>query len=178
MHASWVEMISTRKGTEFQATPLGVSGRRATTSRRFHKSSAGLDSTSIRSPAPSFARELRIVHQRDLASDVIRLPQADLRAMGDVFAALENDDEVIVGVRASLDKLLRRFTVVSVKDAKKVEGLPSRGASSPVRLHLRGLETTGGARQPSPRLDRRKRRPADGRRLQTDGSDRRRRSTS
>src|SRR4051812_7092000 len=85
MRASWVEMISTRKGTEFQAAPSGVAGRRATTSRRFHKSRAGLDSTSIRSPAPSFARELRIVHQRDLASDVIRLPQADPRAMGDVL---------------------------------------------------------------------------------------------
>jgi hypothetical protein len=90
---------------------------------------------------------------------------------------LENDDEVIVGVRASLDKLLRRFTVVSVKDAKKVEGLPSR---APQALYDCICEASKrqGARQPSPRLDRRKRRPADGRRLQTDGSDRRRRGTS
>jgi hypothetical protein len=177
MRASWVEMISTRKGTEFQATPLDVSGRRATTSRRFHKSSAGLDSTSIRSPAPSFARELRIVHQRDLASDVIRLPQADLRAMGDVFAALENDDEVIVGVRASLDKLLRRFTVVSVKDAKKVEGLPSRAPQALYDCICEASKRQGGAAA-IPTSGPPKAPPADGRRLQTDGSDRRRRGTS
>lgn len=131
MRASWVEMISTREGTQFQATPLGrIQAARddLPTFPQVQHRWLGFNVDQVTGTVFR-GRELRIVHQRDLASDVIRLPEADLRAagdMGDVFAALEGDDEVIVGVRASPDKLVRRFAVVSVKDAKKVEGLPSR----------------------------------------------------
>jgi hypothetical protein len=34
-----------------------------------------------------------------------------------VFATLEGDDEVIVGVEASPERLLRRFALVSVRDS-------------------------------------------------------------
>jgi hypothetical protein len=69
--------------------------------------------------------------------------------MGDVFAALEGEDEVIVGVRPSPDKLVRRFAVVSVRDSQKIDGLPSR---APQSLSDRICEAArnAGIRWPSP----------------------------
>jgi cardiolipin synthase A/B len=89
---------------------------------------SGPKTEKIDPPATNRGRALRIVHQKDLGTDVIRLVASDLHAtedMGDVFAALEGEDEVIVGVRPSPDKLVRRFAVVSVRDSQKVDGLPS-----------------------------------------------------
>jgi cardiolipin synthase A/B len=131
MRATWVEMVSTRTGTEFQATPLG-------------RIQANLDDL------PAFpleqhrwlgfnfdqvtgtvfrGRELRVVHKKDLSPDVIKLNAPNLHAvedMGDIFSALEGEDEVIVGIRPSPDKLVRRFAVVTVRDSKKIDGLPLR----------------------------------------------------
>jgi cardiolipin synthase A/B len=156
MRAGWVEMISARQGTEFQATSLG-------------RIQANLDDL------PTFplvqhrwlgfnfdqvtgtvfrGRELRIVHQNDLGTDVIRLGASDLHAvedMGDVFAALEGEDEVIVGVRPSPDKLVRRFAVVSVRDSQKVDGLPSRAPRALADRICEASRTAGtaGARLPA-----------------------------
>lgn len=97
-------------------------------------------------------RELRIVHQNDLGPDVIRLGASDLHAvedMGDVFAALEGEDEVIVGIRPSPDKLVRRFAVVSVRDSRKVDGLPLR---APQVLYDRICEGSRVAGVPGARL--------------------------
>ncbi|MGY4198914.1 hypothetical protein [Bradyrhizobium sp. USDA 4520] len=144
MRASWVEMISTRKGTEFQATALGrvqAALDDLPTFPQVQHRWLGFNVDQVTGTVFR-GRELRIVHQRDLASDVIRLPEADLLAtgdMGDVFAALEGDDESIVGVRSSPDKLVRRFAVVSVRESKKVDGLPSR---APQELHERICEAS------------------------------------
>lgn len=131
MRAGWVEMMSTREGTEFQATALGRVQAKLDDLPTFplvqHRWLAfnvdQVTGTVFR------GRELRIVHQNDLAPEVIRLGASDLQAagdMGDVFSALEGDDEVIVGVHSSPDRLVRRFAVVSVRDSQKIDGLPSR----------------------------------------------------
>jgi hypothetical protein len=93
-------------------------------------------------------RELRIVHQNDLGPDVIRLGESDLHAvedMGDVFAALEGEDEVIVGIRPSPDKLVRRFAVVSVRDSRKVDVAGTPGALRPYLRSLKSGRSTGRA---------------------------------
>lgn len=144
MRASWVEMLSTREGTEFQATPLGriqAAREDLPTFPQVQHRWLGFNVDQVTGTVFR-GRELRIMHQRDLAPDVIRLPESDLQTIGDigdVFAALEGDDETIVGVRSSPDKLLRRFAVVSVKDSKKIDGLPSR---APQELHNRLCEAS------------------------------------
>lgn len=149
MRAGWVEMMSTRQGTEFQATALGRVQAKSDDLPTFplvqHRWLAfnvdQVTGTVFR------GRELRIVHQNDLALDVIRLGASDLQAtgdMGDVFAALEGDDEVIVGVHSSPDRLVRRFAVVSVKDSQKIDGLPSR-APQVLLDRIRDASRNGGA---------------------------------
>src|SRR6266436_2327004 len=131
MRATWVEMVSTRTGTEFQATPLGriqaklddLPAYPLVQHRWLGFNFDQVTGTVFR------GRELRVVHQNDLGADVIKLSASNLHAvedMGGVFAALEGEDEVIVGIRPSPDKLVRRFAVVSVRDSKKVDGLPLR----------------------------------------------------
>jgi hypothetical protein len=159
MRAGWVEIISTRQGTEFQATPLGSIQAKSDDLPTFPLVQHRWLAFNFDQVAGSVfrGRELRIVHQNDLGPDVIRLGASDLHAMedmGDVFAALEGEDEVIVGVRPSPDKLVRRFAVVSVRDSQKIDGLPLR---APQALYDRICEAsrtagTTGARLPaSPR---------------------------
>jgi phosphatidylserine/phosphatidylglycerophosphate/cardiolipin synthase-like enzyme len=131
MRAGWVEMISTREGTEFEATPIGRIQAKADDLPTFplvqHRW-LGFNVDQVTGTVFR-GRELRLVHQNDLAGDVIKLDASELHAtadMGDVFAALEGDDEVIVGVKSSPERLLRRFAVVSVTDSQKIDGLPSR----------------------------------------------------
>ena len=149
MRAGWVEMISAREGTEFEATPLGRIQAKADELPAFplvqHRW-LGFNVDQVTGTVFR-GRELRLVHQNDLAPDVIRLGASELHAtgdMGDVFAALEGDDEVIVGVEASPERLLRRFALVSVRDSQKIEGLPSR-APQALQDCIRDASRAGGA---------------------------------
>ncbi|MFC2255007.1 phospholipase D-like domain-containing protein [Labrys portucalensis] len=148
MRAGWVEMISMREGTEFQATPIGRIQAKADDLPTFplvqHRwlgfNVDQLTGTVFR------GRELRLVHQNDLGPDVVRLNAANLHAtgdMGDIFTALEGDDEVIVGVKASPERLLRRFALVTVRDSQKIDGLPSR-APQALQDHIREASQSSG----------------------------------
>ena len=154
MRASWVEIVSTQQGTEFQATPLGRIQAKLDDLPTFplvQQRWLGFNFDQVTGTVFR-GRELRIVHQNDLGPDVIRLGASDLHAvedMGDVFAALEGEDEVIVGIRPSPDKLVRRFAVVSVRDSRKVDGLPLR---APQVLYDRICEASRVAGVPGARL--------------------------
>lgn len=156
MRAGWVEMVSTHAGTEFEATPSGRIQAKSDDLPTFplvqHRWLAfnvdQVTGTVFR------GRELRIVHQNDLAPEVIRLDASELHAtgdMGDVLAALEGDDEVIVGVQASPERLLRRFALVSVRDSLKIEGLPSR-APQALQDRIREASRLGAARSAASRV--------------------------
>jgi hypothetical protein len=154
MRAGWVEMISTREGTEFEATAIGRIQSKADDLPTFplvqHRW-LGFNVDQVTGTVFR-GRELRIVHQNDLGPDVIRLGASELHAtgdMGDVFAALEGDDEVIVGVKPSPERLLRRFAVVSVKDSQKIDGLPSR-APQELQDRIREASLTSAAPNASP----------------------------
>lgn len=153
MRAGWVEMISTRDGTVFQATPTGRIQAALDDLQAFplvqHR---WLGFTFDQVTGTVFrSRELRPVHQNDLPADVVRLPESSLHAtedIGDIFAALEGPDEVIVGVQASPERLVRRYALVSVA-AGKVDGLPSR---APQALHDRVREAAQASAAPVARL--------------------------
>jgi hypothetical protein len=153
MRAGWVEMVSTREGTVFQATPTGRIQAALEDLQAFplvqHR---WLGFTFDQVTGTVFrSREVRPVHQNDLPADVVRLPESSLHAtedMGDVFAALEGPDEVIVGVQASPERLVRRYALVSVT-AGKVDGLPSR---APQALHDRVREAAQASAAQAPRL--------------------------
>jgi cardiolipin synthase A/B len=146
MRAGWVEMNSTSKGTEFRATPLGRIQAQLDDLPTFplvQNRWLGFNVDQVTGTVFR-GRELRLVHQNDLPSDVIRLSESELDPtgdMGDAFAALEGEDEVIVGVHPSPDKLVKRFAVVSVRDSFKIDGLPSR---APQALQDRILEASKG----------------------------------
>ena len=153
MRAGWVEMVSTREGTLFKATPTGrIQAARDDLQTFPLVQHRWLGFTFDQVTGTVFrSRELRPVHQNDLPSDVVRLPESSLHAtedMGDVFAALEGPDEVIVGVQASPERLVRRYALVSVIDGK-VDGLPSR---APQALHDRVCEAAKASSARTPRL--------------------------
>jgi cardiolipin synthase A/B len=135
MRAGWVEIITTSQGPKFQATPVGV----------IQASRDQLPAATVIEPKyRSFAieqvtggafrsRELDIRPQSrlPLGSDeqiVAQLQgspldfQADLSA---VFTAIEGEDELIVGIDRSPEKLTERYAVVTVRD-EVIEGLPGR----------------------------------------------------
>lgn len=153
MRAGWVEMVSTREGTVFQATPTGriqaalddLQAFPLVQNRWLGFNFDQVTGTVFRS------RELRVVHQNDLGAEVVRLGVSSLHAtedMGDVFTALEGPDEVIVGVQPSPERLVRRYALVSVL-AGKVDGLPNRAPPSLFERVREAAKTSAASR---PRL--------------------------
>ncbi len=135
MRAGWAEIIATSTGPVFQATPIGAT----------KVTSDQLPAATVIEPRwRSFAieqitggvfrgRELDIrTHSRlpfpTEDQIIVTLQGSPLHAAGelsDVFTAIEGEDELIVGVDRSAEKLLERYAVVTVRD-EMVEGLPSR----------------------------------------------------
>jgi phosphatidylserine/phosphatidylglycerophosphate/cardiolipin synthase-like enzyme len=135
MRAGWVEIVATSKGSLFQITPAGSS--------RVHYDQ--LPSATVTEPRwRAFAveqvfgsvyrgRELELRHKNQLPAHTDENPVAHLEAssahefedMGDVFTAIEGEDELIVGVDRGSEKLAERYAVVTVRDGV-VEGLPAR----------------------------------------------------
>lgn len=135
MRAGWVEIVATSKGSLFQITPSGSS--------RVHYEQ--LPSATVTEPRwRAFAveqvtgsvyrgRELELCHKTQLPSHTDESPVAHLEAssaheledMGDVFTAIEGEDELIVGVDRGSEKLAERYAVVTVRDGV-IEGLPAR----------------------------------------------------
>jgi cardiolipin synthase len=139
MRAGWVELMATTGSPMFQATPLGAV-------------QAPLDqlpaATTIEPKWRGFAieqvtggvfrsRELDIRPQSKLpiSTDdqlVGHVPGSPAHASGElseVFTAIEGEDELIVGVDRSAEKLIERFAVVTVR-GEVIDGLPSRASQA------------------------------------------------
>jgi cardiolipin synthase A/B len=137
MRAGWVEIVATPDGPVFRATALGAT-------------KAPMDqlpaATVIEPRWRSFAieqitggvfrsRELdvRPKHRVPFSTDdqiVLHLQGSPLLAEGDlgeVFSAIEGEDELIVGVDRSAERLMERFAVVTVRE-DLIEGLPARAS--------------------------------------------------
>lgn len=131
MRANFAEVIVERGEIKFGSTPLGLIQSKndelqnypVITNRWMSFCVDQVSGTVFRS------KEVPPVHPEDLKSDVIRIPPSDLHAIedfGDVFEALEGEDEVIVGVKPTVERLVRRYGVVTVHSNGLLEGLPSR----------------------------------------------------
>jgi phosphatidylserine/phosphatidylglycerophosphate/cardiolipin synthase-like enzyme len=137
MRAGWAEIVTTPKGPMFRATHAGLA--RAKYDQ--------LPAATITEPRwRGFAieqvtggvfrsRELDLRHHTRLpvATDdhlVVQLPGSSLHSMGElgeVFSAIEGEDELIVGVDSGAERLIERHAVVTVRDSA-IEGLPSRAS--------------------------------------------------
>jgi len=133
MRVGWVELLATDTGSVFTATEsgkaqLGSSDLPAATTRegRWMSFSTDLVAGNV------FRRKEMYVHSRVTKaaesdalvylSRTLRHSSEDLSA---IFAALENENEVIVGVAPAPEKLIGGYSVVSVIDGQ-IDGLPGR----------------------------------------------------
>jgi PLD-like domain len=143
MRAGWVELITPPSGPLFRATPLGA----------LQAPQEQLPAATVLEPGwRGFAieqvtggvfrsRELDIRPQSKLpiSTDeqiVVHLTGSAAHADGElseVFTAIEGEDELIVGVDRSAEKLAERFAVVTVRD-DLIEGLPARASPALRRL--------------------------------------------
>ena len=137
MRAGWVEIVGTADGPVFKATAAGAA-------------KAPLDqlpaATVIEPRWRSFAieqitggvfrsRELDVRPQSRVpfSTDdqiVLHLQGSPLHAEGDlgeVFTAIEGEDELIVGIDRSVEPLTERFALVTVRE-DLIEGLPARAS--------------------------------------------------
>jgi cardiolipin synthase A/B len=137
MRAGWVEIVGTADGPVFKATAVGAA-------------KAPLDqlpaATVIEPRWRSFAIEQitgGVFRSRELdvrppsrvpfSTDdqiVLHLQGSPLHAEGDlgeVFTAIEGEDELIVGIDRSVERLMERFALVTVRE-DLIEGLPARAS--------------------------------------------------
>src|SRR5436190_14570009 len=131
MRAGWVEIAATAAGPIFKATAIGLTKAPleqlpAATVIEPHWRSFAIE----RVTGGVFrARELDIRTWGRLPPDtdeqtLVQIPgsitaETDLSA---VFTALEGEDEMIVGINKSVEKLVERYALVTVRDGK-IEGL-------------------------------------------------------
>ncbi len=139
MRASWVEIISTATGPQFRATPLGL----------INAPLDQLPAATVTEPKwRGFAieqitggvfrsRELDIRPNSRLPittddQTVVHLQGRQMRVAGDlcdVFAAIEGEDELIVGIDRSPERLIEQHAVVTVQN-EIIEGLPARASAA------------------------------------------------
>jgi cardiolipin synthase len=135
MRAGWVEIAATTSRPVFRATPMGLVKApfdqlpaATVTEPKWHGFAIDQVTGGV-----FRSRELDIRPQSRLPVTtedqiVIHLQSSPLHAAGDlseVFTAIEGEDELIVGVARSPEKLIERYAVVTVR-GDVVEGLPSR----------------------------------------------------
>lgn len=133
MRVGWVELLATDTGSVFTATEsgkaqLGSSDLPAATTRegRWMSFSTDLVAGNV------FRRKEMYVHSRvtkAAESDALVYLNPSLRHSSEdlsaIFAALENENEVIVGVASAPEKLIGGYGLVSVIDGQ-IDGLPGR----------------------------------------------------
>lgn len=133
MRVGWVELLATDTGSVFTATEsgkaqLGSSDLPAATTRegRWMSFSTDLVAGNV------FRRKEMYVHSRvtkAAESDALVYLDPSLRHSSEdlsaIFAALENENEVIVGVASAPEKLISGYGLVSVIDGQ-IDGLPGR----------------------------------------------------
>lgn len=135
MRAGWVEITATSKGSLFQITPSGASSvlheqlpSATVTEPRWRAFTVEKITGSVYR-----GRELELCHKSQLpvSSDdnlVVHLqasPMHEIEDMGEVFTAIEGEDELIVGVDRGSEKLAERYALVTVREGV-IEGLPAR----------------------------------------------------
>lgn len=146
MRAGWVEMTAVGNGLVFRGTAAG-----AEQAPRDQLQAATVVQPKYRGFAIEQvtggvfrSRELDVRPQSRLPATtddqvVIHLEGAPAHAEGDlseVFNAIEGEDELIVGVERSSNKLIERYAVVTVRD-ELIEGLPARASIGLRNLILR-----------------------------------------
>lgn len=133
MRVGWVELLATDTGSVFTATEsgkaqLGSSDLPAATTRegRWMSFSTDLVAGNV------FRRKEMYVHSRvtkAAESDALVYLNPSLRHSSEdlsaIFAALENENEIIVGVASAPEKLIGGYGLVSVIDGQ-IDGLPGR----------------------------------------------------
>ncbi len=156
MRAGWVEMSVTSNGLIFRGTQIGAE----------QAPKDELPSVTVMQPKyRGFAieqvtgsvfrsRELDVRPQSRLPTStddqiVIHLEGFPIYSGGDlseIFTAIEGEDELIVGVDRSTDKLVERYAVVTVRD-ELIEGLPARASNALRKLiYVRAKEVTAAAK--------------------------------
>jgi phosphatidylserine/phosphatidylglycerophosphate/cardiolipin synthase-like enzyme len=135
MRAGWVEIAATAEGPLFRSTPIG-----AIQARLDHLPAL----TTIMPRWRGFAIEqitggvfrgreldirpysrLPVTNDDQVVSYIPASSTVSTGDLGEVFTAIEDEDEVIVGVDRSSAKLSERWAVVTVRDGQ-IEGLPGR----------------------------------------------------
>lgn len=138
MRAGWVEIVAKQNVAKFQITPAGL-----TRVGEEQLPSATITETKWRgfaieqvTGAVFRSRELDLRHENSLPSPTLSVPLVQIKEpptftledVSDVFTALENEDELIVGVERGTDKLSRRYALFGVRD-NSIQGLPSRASN-------------------------------------------------
>jgi phosphatidylserine/phosphatidylglycerophosphate/cardiolipin synthase-like enzyme len=146
MRASWVEIIATPTGPMFRATALGLVEvakdqlKAVTVTKPFWRSFAIEQVTG----GVFRGRELDVrpfsrlprTNDEQIVIDISASPTVASGDLSEVFSAIEDEDEIIVGVDKGPDKLTERFAVVTVRNGN-IEGLPGR-ANPALRLLIAG----------------------------------------
>jgi phosphatidylserine/phosphatidylglycerophosphate/cardiolipin synthase-like enzyme len=143
MRAGWVEISASQNNLVFRATALGMvqaplDQLPAATVTQPRKRSYAIEQITG-GVFRSRELDMRPSHRIPVAADdqlVVQLQRSFLPADGDlseVFTAIEGEDELIVGVDRSDEKLIERQAVVTVREGV-IDGLPARAS-----LALRNL---------------------------------------
>jgi cardiolipin synthase len=143
MRAGWVEIRVAKAGLEFHPTALGLvqaplDQLPAATTTQPKKRSFAIEQVTG-GVFRSRELDLRPSHRLPSATEdqlVVQLPGSLVPSQGDlseVFTAIEGEDELIVGIDRSAERLLERHALVIVRDGV-IEGLPGRAS-----LGLRNL---------------------------------------
>lgn len=144
MRAGWVEIHTTSNGPVFRATSLGI----------LRAGFEQLPSTTVTEPKwRGFVIEqvtggvfrsrelddvrpysrLPVSNEDQIVVHLDRVILASAGDLGEIFAAIEGEDELIVGIDRAPERLIERYAVVTVREGG-IEGLPSRAS-----LKLRAL---------------------------------------
>jgi phosphatidylserine/phosphatidylglycerophosphate/cardiolipin synthase-like enzyme len=142
MRASWVEIEATTGGPLFKATALGLVEvtkdqlRAVTVTKPLWRSFAIEQVTGgvFRGRELDIRPASRLPRTNDeqVVISIDASPTVEAGDLSAVFSAIEDEDEMIVGIDKGSDKLTERYAVVTVRDGK-VEGLPGR-ANPALRL--------------------------------------------
>jgi cardiolipin synthase A/B len=143
MRAGWVEIRLAKAGLEFHPTALGLvqaplDRLPAATVTQPKKRSFAIEQVTggvFRSRELDLRQSFRLPSATE-DQLVVQLPGSLVPSQGDlseVFTAIEGEDELIVGIDRSAERLLERHAVVMVRNGV-IEGLPGRAS-----LGLRNL---------------------------------------
>jgi cardiolipin synthase A/B len=136
MRVGWVELGAGPRGSIFQATPAGRAQLRLSELRAATIVQPRWIGFAIDQVAGSVFRargEIPVRHPRDVSKSpesdaLVYLEKKDEHSgedLAELFAALEGEDEIIVRMDPSAEKLVERFAVATVVDGVP-EGLPAR----------------------------------------------------